>query len=254
MRKGVSLERAVREVFTPKVGMKRQRTGRIYDTASAAALRSAGGYRSGILGRVYTRDQLLARGSADGFVDEFQTLYPDNDPTNLFLIATVGQGSSTQERVGRKITWKGMDIRMVWKGATDSGVPFDRVRCAIVYDTQPGGSLPSVTDIYETMNIWSHRKESGFERFRVLKEFRITTIGNSDDVSSPPPNYAGQKRKYLKINKEARYAGGTSGDIGDISKGALYFVYQSDTSSVDPQERKMQIQINFRTHFRDVLA
>lgn len=244
-----------KSLYAPYKMPKRQRTGPIYDYASDATLRSAGGYRS-LLGTVYTRDQLLAKGrSADGFVDYSNLEYPDDATNQVRLLATIAQGTSTQQRVGRKIQYKGIDLRFLIKPANDTGVEWNTVRCSIVYDKQPTSTLPSYTDIYETADVYAPRKEDGFERFTVLKEFRFTTIGNVTDGTHAVAGNVKQIRKYLKVNKEGRYKPGSAGTIGEIAVGAIYVVWiDGDVAAAGLDTTKMKIQISARTHFKDSLA
>lgn len=216
---------------------------------------SRGYERPGWISGGRSRDVLLPKGrGADGFVDYSSgTIEFDNATANVALLATVAQGTSTQERIGRKIRYKGIDVKWDLIGASATGTSHRTGRMAIVYDTQPGSSLPIVTDIYESMYPYSSRNEAGFERFRILKEFRLACVGNSTD-NSQAANWSKFGRKYIKCNKEARFKTAGTGAIGDISMGALYLVWMASEASASSTTVKISGVVEARTHFKDQLG
>lgn len=191
--------------------------------------------------------------AGDGFVDDSYTGYMDDATTNCRLIATVAQGTSTQQRIGRKIQWKGIDVKITVNGPNNTGIVERSGALSLVYDLQPGSSVPSVHDVYETSSVRAPRNEAGFERFRVLKEWRFVTVGNVAQ-NTYQANWHKFLRKYIKINKEGRFKTAGTGAMGDISKGALYMVWRSDVTNASASGEKMVFQVDTRCHFRDQLG
>lgn len=227
--------------------------------AARADARAERSVRAGTTRRAHKpvrgRTIISGAGKSSGFVD-YATgiIYPDDDTTNVALAFTCAQGASTQQRIGRKIKVLSAYVKAEWNGPTATGVTTESSRVALVWDNAPGSSLPASTDIYVTAGDISHTNENGMSRFSILKEFRMTTVGNTTDGTAQANWAANMKPKLVKINRNVVYGTAGTGAIGDIQKGALYLVYMSDSTAASADAQKNALLFNIRVRFADLLA
>ncbi len=138
-----------------------------------------------------------------------------------------------------------------YKGWVENGATCvnSTVRLAIVHDKRPTGSLPAITDIYETIDANTRRNELGFGRFTVIKEWDCMLKGQGTaGTENPQENYIKRLKGGKKIKIFTRYKGATGG-IGEITQGALYLVTMGDKASVSAGS---DADMYFRIHFKDI--
>lgn len=146
----------------------------------------------------------------------------------LTLINTVAQGDDYNERIGRKYTITAVQV----DGFFIPKLPCSssRVRLLVVYDAQPNGAQPAVTDILTAVaaggtaaDSFSFMNLNFRDRFKVILE-ETFALGNVDTTAgaaySTSPAVANIHR-YVKTNLTVTNEG-TSGAIGSISTGALW--------------------------------
>lgn len=181
-----------------------------------------------------------------GYVDLAAAAYAADTTGSCTLIATVAQGASVNQRVGKKILWKSMQIRgQVITGATCTvaGAAY-----LVVYDKRPTGSLPAITDILVTANSNSFNNDANSGRFKILRRVDCELSGNSTTPATG--NEVKDINLYLDLKGlNGVFKAAATGAIGDIEEGALYFVTVGDTAA---GATAISIQAGFRTRFVDV--
>ena len=116
-----------------------------------------------------------------GFVDLAAATYACNSTGSITLIATVAQGTSVNQRVGKKIQWKSMQIRgTVQANATTVS---NNSAWLIVYDRRPTGS-PAITDVLSSATAISFTNDANSGRFQILKRWNDTILGNGHGRSA----------------------------------------------------------------------
>lgn len=125
-------------------------------------------------------------------------------------IATGTDGSS---RIGRTLQMTSIQLR--WISSTSSfNAP---VRIVIIYDKNPTGTLPLVTDIWALNNFNAMSVLANSSRFIMLAD----EVHNANfTVGSTNVQHAGTI--YRKINLPAMWSGTTSGAITSQTEGAIY--------------------------------
>lgn len=252
----------------------------------------AEGYRTGAKGsRHYVepgyftkggyRDVMYNKTGGKGFKDTDILEFMDSHSTSAHVtqINNIGAGTGSQERVGRKVWMNGVMLKLVAIAPSEFGTTGNQSNSwrsclvSVVYDKRPTGSLPQVSDIWETSDIFAQRNESGFARFRILKQFYMSTLGpqkatlNITDTGgaghNEPAGFARPytyKNKYIKFKTplvtEYKSSGGSAeGGVGSIQEGALYLVMHGDlTPSGNTSAQKMAIQGTTRLKFTDTLS
>lgn len=184
-----------------------------------------------------------------GFVDLANASYNlDNagGATSVTLIATVAQGASVNQRVGKKIMWKSLQCRGTMNNRTTSVA--NDVAVMIVYDKRPTGALPAVTDILNTATAASFNNDANSGRFRILKRIDEVLIGNTTTPTT------GQEEKDVSFFLDLKgmpsvFKAAGTGAIGDIEEGALYLVCVGDNAA---GTAAAYLTAGFRTRFIDV--
>lgn len=133
------------------------------------------------------------------------------------------QGLDQNQRIGRIITLKSIQINGIVRSTADTGAGY--VRCILLQDTQPTGAAdPAITAIYDTSVLRFHdgapRLLDNRSRFKVLKEWRFA-IAASTSLDSQSTRII---KFYRKLNIRVEYVGNT-GAYGDIRRNSLHFVW-----------------------------
>lgn len=120
----------------------------------------------------------------------------------LNLLAT---GAGANQRVGRTITMKSLQIRVVG--------PTSTIRVLVVYDTQPNGSGPATNDVITSVSDFNaYPNLSNDKRFIVLVD---EIHHDMYSVDLPAASI------YRKINLDTHFNTGTTGVIADITTGSM---------------------------------
>lgn len=181
-----------------------------------------------------------------GYVDLASAQYACDTTGSVTLLATVAQGASVNQRVGKKIMWKSLQMRGNLR--SNSATTISDNAFLIVYDKRPTGALPSITDILVTANSAAFNNDANSGRFRILKRVDAETVGN---ITTPATGQEAISEDFfldLKGLPCVFKAAGT-GAIGDIEEGAIYLVTCGDQAAGNTAGT---LVASFRTRFVDV--
>lgn len=147
-------------------------------------------------------------------------------------------GTSSVTRVGRNIMMKSLHIKFEVVGAPFGQAPvaaMTTVRCMIVYDAQPNGAAPAVSDLLEITTAGYQSVASTAlryaQRFKILMDKRWKV---NNQLASATTGYTFSEifdEHYMKMNLKTTYADTNNGTIADIDTGALYLFITSDADS-----------------------
>lgn len=153
-----------------------------------------------------------------GYVDLANANYAADTTGTVTLLATIAQGTSVNQRVGKRVHYASIQIRgRAVAGA--SGV-YNDVAFIIVYDKRPTGSLPTITDVLSTSNSNSMNNDDNSGRFQIVRRVDHLLLGNGTACVS---GREGQNMDdFIKFRRPVVYKIGAAGTIGDIEEGALY--------------------------------
>lgn len=155
-----------------------------------------------------------------GYVDLAIANYALDTTGSVTLIATIAQGASVNQRIGKKAMYKSIQMRGLVYGGTTATI--NDVAYFIVYDKRPTGALPTVTDILVSASSEAFNNDANSGRFKVLKRCDHVLVGNS--ATPTVDNVAYEPDFYLKCRKPVVFKAAGTGAIGDIEEGALYLV------------------------------
>lgn len=156
-----------------------------------------------------------------GYVDLASATYVLDTTGSITLVATIAQGVSVNQRIGKKAVYKSTQIRgFAQAGATTT---IAEGAALLVYDRKPTNALPAITDILVAANSRAFLNDVNSDRFQIVRRWDFLFAGNSAAPTTGKEvqdfdEYVDLKKRPLEFN-----AAGT-GAIGDIAKGALYLV------------------------------
>lgn len=135
-------------------------------------------------------------------------------PAVPLLINGVAQGTDANQRVGRKINWDSILIRLrLTVGATPTS---DSYRIMLVVDKQANAAAATAANMLESTAFTTANNMANRARFVTLwdKKGVVTTGGDNSVVI---------EELYLRKKFQTIYSG-TGATIGDITSGALYLL------------------------------
>jgi len=183
-----------------------------------------------------------------GYVDLASAAYAANTTGAIVLAATIPQGAAVQERVGKKVLLKSMQVRGYV--TSDAGTTATAAAWLIVYDKRPTGALPSITDILDTISVNSFLNDANSGRFKVLARRTYSLTGNATGVGQQTENSFIAVDEYIKLKGlQTIFKAAGTGAIGDIEEGAMYLVLIGITPA-GPSDAT--IQLGLRTRYLDV--
>lgn len=140
--------------------------------------------------------------------------------TALNLVAT---GSDFTQRIGRRITIKTVQLEGML-GPVDSTTNMTKVQMWLVYDSQPNGVLPAITDFMSQSRADAFLNLNNRDRFKVLWNLS-TTLGGNNNIATQPyqaPAVANVS-VYKKCSLPVVYDG-AGATMADVQTGAVYLI------------------------------
>jgi len=196
----------------------------------------------------YLSHRLNRRGVASretGYVDTAAAGYNCDTTGSIALIGTIPQGTSVQERVGKKVILKSIQMR----GRVETNAAATAIDCAvlIVYDKRPTGSLPAVADVLVSASPNAFNNDVNSGRFRILRRYDFVLVGSAANAYTE----ASMKdaSDYFKVNRPEIFKAAGTGAIGDIEEGAVYVV---TVGGLAAGTGAATATLAFRTRFIDV--
>lgn len=134
------------------------------------------------------------------------------------LLNGLAQGTTENQRVGRKVVFKSLLFNFFY--SDNSLTTADAFRILVVYDKQPIGVFPAITDILATSSVLSPMNLSYSDRFTVLANREI----NPSTVQTSPLGAF-----YVKLGLDGIYSS-TGALVANINTGAIYVMVASTNS------------------------
>jgi len=142
------------------------------------------------------------------------------------LINGVAQGSDFTNRIGRKWTIMSVQVNGIFgPNSTTDNATGSLVKCMIIYDSQPNGALPSITDILTEANSAAFMNLNNRDRFKVIATHScaLGPFDNTTTVSLAGGPAVSEVNIYKSVQLPV-INDGTTAAIGDIQTGSLLFV------------------------------
>lgn len=192
-----------------------------------------------------SRRSLARLASRDvGYVDLAFATYAIDTTGTITLVATIAQGASVNQRIGKKAILKSVQIRgSVYNGSAAS---INDCTILLVYDRQPAGALPAITDILVSANSRSFNNDVNSDRFKIVRRWDFELLGPS---GTPVTGEEGKSCDFfVPLNLPIQFKAAGDGAIADISNGALYLVTVGNSAA---GTGAATAGLGFRTRFID---
>lgn len=151
--------------------------------------------------------------------------------TFILLNGTTRGSDADSNRIGRNIQCKSLQWRVAAQNETGNASNGGPLRFLLVWDKDPNGVLPAVTDVLETASTSSMTNMANKDRFVILhSEFKTVPSGNAT-VAVAANESTILFEGYKKLNHKTTYNAGNAGTIADIQHGALYSLVLSDIAT-----------------------
>lgn len=186
-----------------------------------------------------------------GYVDLAVNTYAFNTTGSITLIATVAQGTSVNQRVGKKLRWNSIQIRGYV--ASDTTTTQCNGALILVYDRRPTGSLPAITDVLVSANQNSFNNDDNSSRFQILRRWDWAFIGNNTTAGQQTDSTTRALNEYVKLSGLlcTYNATASTGAIGTIEQGALYAI---TVGNVAAGTGDANAGVGYRVRYTDVVG
>lgn len=218
--------------------------------AQAAVVRNMdlGGIQTMDFEKAVQRAVMKEKSKDAGFVDNTGVGLELNTTGTIALVATIAQGASVNQRIGKKAVLK--SIQMRGYVVSDTTTLYSVGTLMLVYDRKPTNALPAISDILVSPSSFAFLNDVNSDRFQIVRRWNFNFVGNSltpgqatDSTAYALDEFVDLKKRPIEFN-----AAGT-GAIGDIAKGAIYIVA---VGSRPAGTNDALGSVSFRTRFIDV--
>jgi len=179
------------------------------------------------------------------YVDLGSGVYAFDGTGSITLIATIAQGASVNQRIGKRAFYKSLLIRGIVVAGT-AGTIADGAYL-VIYDKRPTGALPAITDILTAVSPHAFMNDNNTGRFEVIRRKDFNILGNS--VTPSTGQESCNVDEYIKlVRRPITFESAGTGAIGDIDSGALYFITVGNLSAGTTAP---SLTARFRTRFTE---
>jgi len=163
-------------------------------------------------------------------VDTASASYALDTTGSVTLINGCAQGSDFTNRIGRKYSNVAVQLEGLALLTAVAAGPL-KYRIMLIYDAQPNGALPAITDVLTASTSRAFMNLNNRDRFKVICDLNdvlgLTDIGaNAAAADTTVKNVS----VYKKINLET-ICDGTTAAIGDIQTGSLLLLTIADLAA-----------------------
>lgn len=197
--------------------------------------------------------------AVDGIVSNYLFRTPPN--TSIALLNGIQTGAAFYNRVGSRVEMKNLHLRGYIQSAATSVTT--NLRMLVVYDRQPTGALPVVSDILQSRDQTGATATNGDseinldnrDRFIILrdKQYYAPPCTNTAGVLTNGPSFPSTDQEW-DINEFIKLKGlgvhfkssSSPTTVADIATGAVYVMFVSTTS-----DSCWNVNLLWRTRFYD---
>ncbi|AXQ66153.1 MAG: coat protein [Cressdnaviricota sp.] len=159
---------------------------------------------------------------------------------SITLLNGTATGTDFTNRIGREILMKSIYLRLTAYNGTDQDAS---LRIMLVYDKQPNGATPAITDILTASDIISPNNLNNKDRFTTISD-KVRKISTASDRG-----FWHKKYKYIQYNTQ--YSG-TTNVINSIASGALWLVLIPIINSTGASTANFVVGYTNRVRFVDM--
>lgn len=180
------------------------------------------------------------------FKDLTAATYVGDTTGTVTLLNAIDSGTELNNRLGDRVALTGLQIRGVVAAGSTGSAPV-QATFAIIYDRQPQGALPAITDIYTAIASAAFQTTSSRDRFKILGRWNHVVMG----VFATPTTGCEERQidLHLFFREQVTYTTSqSSGAIGNIKTGGLYLLTYGDLAA---STAAPNFSLRFRLNFAD---
>ena len=184
------------------------------------------------------------------FVDTASATYAVNTTGSITHISIIAQGDDVNKRDGKACRATSVQVRGAINADTTNTL--STYQCALVWDYNPNKALPVIGDIFDSISAFSFPKRENNKRFKIVKKFYGAIVGNQTTVTTGLETIPVDEYVRLPADANILYtAADTTGVIGDVIAGALYWVTMGSNVAGTADANAV---VGFRVNFTDQLS
>lgn len=161
-----------------------------------------------------------------GFVDLASAGRVMDTTGAIVLVATIAQGTTVNQRIGKKAQYKSFQIR--GECFANGAATITTGSWILVYDRRPTGALPAITDILDTATDNSFNNDTNSGRFKIIRRQNYAFSGNA---TGPTESTIHDVDIYVKFKKQITFKAAGTGAIADIEMGSVYLITVGSTAA-----------------------
>lgn len=183
------------------------------------------------------------------YVDNIVAASPTDGVPTATLLNGIAQGDGPDQRNGRQITMKSIQLRLMIS-PTDGGTAIaGNVRIVLLLDRQPNSAAPTISDVFTGTNAMTLTNLDNRQRFQILGDM-VYDVGGQINLTAAPVAGGGFPARncvyYRKYGHTVTY-NGTTNAIGSIASNSIYLICLSANSP----STGFQVQGYARVRFTD---
>lgn len=151
-----------------------------------------------------------------------------NTSSSVFLVNGIARGDEINERNGREVVMKSVQIKGYVTATSATGSP-QLARVALVYDRQTNGSALTAAQVFTSVLPWQPRNLENRRRFKIMMDKYISVPSRVTGDSSGPVFVPFEF--YRKLDHPITFNSGDAGTVADITTGSMYLVFMSNVAS-----------------------
>lgn len=180
------------------------------------------------------------------YKDAAAATYAMNTTGSIQTLVDLAQGTSQQQRIGKRAFWKNIQVRGLVQ--SDSTTAIAHGAWMLVYDKRPhpSGTMPSITDVLESASSLAFTKADNHDRFSILCRRQYVFLGTTTPSTGKE---AYDVNEFVKVNRKVVFKSAATGALADIEEGAIYLVTIGNLAA---GTNDANATLAFRFTFRDV--
>lgn len=207
-------------------GRKRLRSGEVLPPMSRLAKARVNLARRVAAKRGSTRGFSKPSRGDPGTIDVASATRVADTTGTIFLLNTIPTGTTQVTRVGKKVNMTNLYVQ--GRIAAGSAGSLARGTLVIIYDKRPTGTLPAITDVYDTINSNSFRNNDNWDRFEILHRHTYAVNGAS---AGTVENGQWDIDIRVPIKREVIFKSAGTGAIADQERGSLIAITMGDVAA-----------------------
>nr|QXP07773.1 MAG: putative capsid protein [Arizlama virus] len=145
--------------------------------------------------------------------------------TGYTVLNVVQQGAAVYNRVGTRVNFKSLQLRLMLSGQTAATVNAI-LRVVMVYDRQTNGAAPAIATIFSDLSAAGGATTTFHSGLAIANRSRFQVI--RDEMV--PMSFGGDSVKHYKTYAKGMWPteySANNGTIGDVATGAIYLIYSA---------------------------